>query len=90
MDLGTSGRENYGHNQLSKSEDVAQIAQIARWGDVAIGQGPTGAKGPKGDKGETGPKGPEGSRGPKGDTGASGSCWLLAAGSNAEWSWLNS
>lgn len=80
MDLGTSGRENYGHNQLSKSEDVAQIAQIARWGDVAIGQGPTGAKGPKGDKGETGPKGPEGSRGPKGDTGASGSWQLLAAG----------
>ena len=67
MDLGTSGRENYGHNQLSKSEDVAQIAQIARWGDVAIGQGPTGAKGPKGDKGETGPKG-------------SGSWQLLAAG----------
>ena len=69
MDLGTSGRDNdglghnHGHKQFSKSD-------VARWGDVAIGQGPAGAKGPKGDKGATGPKGAAGSRGPKGDTGA--------------------
>lgn len=63
-ELGTEWR----NSMMSNSSGSGDF----RWGDVAIGQGPTGAKGPKGDKGETGPKGPEGSRGPKGDTGIEG------------------
>jgi len=63
-ELGTEWR----NSMMSNSSGFVDF----RWGDVAIGQGPTGAKGPKGDKGETGPKGPEGSRGPKGDTGIEG------------------
>lgn len=63
-ELGTEWR----NSMMSNSSGSGDF----RWGDVAIGQGPAGAKGPKGDKGATGPKGAAGSRGPKGDTGIEG------------------